>query len=130
MGRIDPEAHALALMNLSKVLGWAGKLGEAYRLAAKAAELFPNNVAVQYQAGLTAQLIGKRDESIDHYSKAVELKPTAALAHGNLGVSLESRGDLEEAIRHYQLALQYGEPKDAARNQRNLVRAQQKLRAR
>lgn len=130
MGRIDPEAHAQALMNLSKVLGWAGKLGEAYRLAAKAAELFPKNVAVQYQAGLTAQLIGKRDESIDHYSKAVELKPTAALAHGNLGVSLESRGDLEEAIRHYQLALQYGEPKDAARNQRNLVRARQKLRAR
>jgi tetratricopeptide (TPR) repeat protein len=130
MGRIDPQAHAQALMNLSKVLGWAGKLREAYRLAAKAAELYPENVAVQYQAGLTAQLTGKRDESIDHYRKALEIEPTAALVHGNLGVGLESRGDLERAIHHYRLALQYGDPKDAARNRRNLARAEEKLRQR
>ncbi|KKK79595.1 hypothetical protein LCGC14_2831900, partial [marine sediment metagenome] len=37
---------------------------------------------------------------------------------------------LEGAIRHYRLALRHGEQKDAARNQRNLLRAQQKLRQR
>ncbi len=130
MGRIDTNTHAQALMNLSKVLGWAGKLHEAYRLAAKAAKLDPEDVAVQYQAGLTAQLTGRRRESIDYYRRAVQLEPTAALVHGNLGVALESRGDLEGAIRHYRLALRHGEQKDAARNQRNLLRAQQKLRQR
>ncbi|MCP5115759.1 MAG: hypothetical protein GY953_33440 [bacterium] len=128
LGQIDTKGHARALMNLSKVLGWAGKLRESYRLAAKAAALDPANVAVQYQAGITAQLTGLRDVSIYHYRKAIRLEPTAALVHGNLGVALESRGDIEGAVRHYELSLKYGEPKDAARNERNLLRAQQKLR--
>lgn len=128
MSQIDPAAHGRALMNLSKVLGWAGKLREAYRLAVKAAELIPDSAAAQYQAGITAQLVGKLEESIDHYRMVIEIEPTAALAHGNLGVSLEARGDLAGAVRHYERSLKYGEPKDAERNQRNLARAQQKLR--
>jgi tetratricopeptide (TPR) repeat protein len=130
LSRIDLAAHAHALMNLSKVLGWAGKLREAYRLAGKAAELNPHSAEVQYQAGLTAQLTVKLDEAIDRYRKVIALAPTAALAHGNLGVLLEARGDLEGAIRHFRLSLQYGESNDAERNQRNLARVQQKLRER
>ncbi len=130
LGRIDSGAHALALMNLSKVLGWAGKLDEAYRLAFKAVQLSPEDATIQYQAGLTAQLLGKADEAVIHYRWTIDIEPTAALAHGNLGVGLEARGDLEEAIEHYRLALQYGEPKDTARNRRNLLRAQTKLRER
>jgi tetratricopeptide (TPR) repeat protein len=130
MGRIDSRTHARALMNASKVFGWAGKLNEAYRLGERATKLNPDDVAVQYQAGLMAQLLGKHDESIDHYRRAIEIEPTAALAHGNLGVELEARGDLDDAIRHYQWALRYGEPKDSARNQRNLIRAQRKRRQR
>lgn len=128
LGRIDPAAHGRALMNLSKVLGWAGKLSESYRLAVKAAELSPESAAVRYQAGVTAQLAGKLDESINHYRKVLEIDPTAALAHGNLGVSLEARGDLAGAVHHYELSLKYGEPKDSERNQRNLDRARRKLR--
>ena len=128
MSQIDPAAHGRALMNLSKVMGWAGKLSEAYRLAVKAAEINPDSAAVQYQAGVTAQLVGKLEESIEHYDKVIEIDPTAALAHGNLGVSLEASNYLASAVRHYELSLKYGEPKDAERNQQNLARAQQKLR--
>ena len=32
-GGLDANAHAIALTNLSKVIGWAGKLGESYRLS-------------------------------------------------------------------------------------------------
>ena len=124
-GRIDPAAHARALMNLSKVLGWAGKVLEAYGLAAQAAQMDPEDAAVQYQAGLTAQLIGKLDESIVHYRKAIELQPEVSLPHGNLGVALEDTGDLEGAIRQFRLALQYSDnPSDVARNQSNLERAE------
>lgn len=127
LGRIDQAAQGLALMNLSKVLGWAGKVEESYRLASEAVELHPESAAVQYQVGVTAQLVGKIDESINHYYQVIEIDPTAALAHGNLGVSLEARGSLATAVRHYKLALKYGEPKDAERTQRNLARAQEKL---
>jgi tetratricopeptide (TPR) repeat protein len=127
-GRIDRGAHGQALMNLSKVLGWAGKVEEAHRLAIKAVELSPESAAVRYQAGLTAQLLGKIDESIDHYTKVIEIDPTAALAYGNLGVSLDARGYLASAVHHYELALEHGEAKDAERNQRNLTRAREKLR--
>jgi tetratricopeptide (TPR) repeat protein len=127
--RIDPASHARALMNLSKVLGWAGKIQEAYRLAAQAAQLTPEDAAVQYQAGLTAQLVGNTADSIVHYRKSIELEPSVSLAHGNLGVALEDSGDLEGAIRHFRLALQYSDnPTDKARNQSNLERVQKTMR--
>jgi tetratricopeptide (TPR) repeat protein len=130
-GRIDPASHARALTNLSKVLGWAGKVREAYRLAAQAAELNPEDAATQYQAGLTAQLMGNTAESIVHYRKSIELDPNISLAYGNLGVALEESGDLEGAIREFRLALQYSDnPDDTARNQSNLERAEQALRGR
>jgi tetratricopeptide (TPR) repeat protein len=129
--RIDPATHARALTNLSKVLGWAGKLPEAHRLAAQAAQLDPEDTAVQYQAGLMAQLTGNTADAIVHYRKAIELEPTAGLPHGNLGVALEDSGDLEGAIRHFRLALQYAnDPNDVARNRANLERAENALRGR
>ena len=129
LGRIDQEAHSLALMNLSKVLGWAGKHEEAYRAASRAVQLGPNIAAVRYQAGLCARLVNRLEESIEQYRQAVRIKPTAAQAHCGLGVALEDRGELAEAIVHYRLALQYGQPKDAQRDRKNLLSATQKLRA-
>jgi tetratricopeptide (TPR) repeat protein len=129
--RIDPAMHANALMNLSKVMAWAGKLPEAYRLGAQAAQLEPGNSAVRYQAGLSAQLAGKNDEAILHYRAALEIDPTIALAHGNLGVALEDEGDLEGAIDHFRLAIQYGDDPDGIeRNRKNLARAESQLRRR
>lgn len=128
--RIDAAAEAQALMNLSKVLGWANKLGEAYYWAGEAVGKDPKSPAVRYQAGLTAQMVGKLDEAIVHYGRAIKLAPRHALAHGNLADALEMGGDLDAAIRHYKLALKYGDRKDAGRNQGNLTRAQQKLQQR
>lgn len=126
--RIDRKAHSLALMNLCKTLGWAGKREEAYRAGSRAVELDPNLAEVQYQAGLAAQLSGRIEEAVVNYRKAVELKPDHADAHCALGVVLEDRGQLQEAIRHYTLALQYGKPKDAERDRKNLATATAKLR--
>jgi len=95
---LDPQDHALALMKLSKVLGWAGKMDESYRLAVRAAELYPEDSRIQYNAGLTAHLLGRKDEAVVHYRRAVEIQPDADDPHGNLGVLLEESGQLEEAI--------------------------------
>jgi tetratricopeptide (TPR) repeat protein len=127
-GRINSKSHSLALMNLCKVLGWAGKREEAYRTGSQAAKLGPDIAAVQYEAGLAAQLFNRIDEAIEHYRRAVALNPTHAEAHCALGVALEDRGQLRDAIDHYRLAVQYGSAKNAERDKANLANALQKLR--
>jgi tetratricopeptide (TPR) repeat protein len=125
--RIDPHRHAAALANLSKVLGWAGKIQDAYRLAVQGAQMSPSQASVQYQAGLCAQLLGRKEEAVRYYRQTVELDPSAAQAHGNLGVALEDLGQLQEAVRHFELAIQHGDDADIERNRRNLDRVRQRL---
>jgi tetratricopeptide (TPR) repeat protein len=121
---IDPQVHALALMKLSKVLGWAGKLQESHRLAVQAVELFPDDSRIQYNAGLTAHLAGRKSEAVVYYRRAVELQGDADEPHGNLGVLLEEGGQLDEAIHHFRLAIRYARsPETASRNKANLARA-------
>ena len=121
---IDPQVHALALMKLSKVLGWAGKLQESYRLAGQAVELFPDDSRIQYNAGLTAHLAGRKSEAVVYYRRAVELQGDADEPHGNLGVLLEEEGQLDEAIHHFRLAIRYARsPETESRNKANLARA-------
>ncbi len=121
---LDPQAHALALMKLSKVLGWAGKLSESYRLAGQSVELYPDDARIQYNAGLTAHLVGRKSEAVAHYRRAVELQPDADQPHGNLGVLLEEAGLLDEAMEHFRLAIYYARtPETARRNSVNLAHA-------
>jgi len=118
---IDPASHGSALMNLSKVLGWAGKLEEADRLAQQAVELAPDEAAVHCQAGLTANLLGDVERAMEHYQRAIELDPGAALPYGNLGVALEREGRLSEATAHYRHAIELGNEDDRRRNTENLA---------
>jgi tetratricopeptide (TPR) repeat protein len=121
-GSLDEEAHARALMNLSKVLGWAGKLQESDRLAGQAVELYPDSSMIQYNAGLTAHLLGRKDQAMAHYRRAVELQPDADEAQGNLGVLLEEAGQLDEAIQHYRMAIRFARTSETAtRNSANLA---------
>jgi Flp pilus assembly protein TadD len=111
-------------MKLSKVLGWAGKLQESYRLAQRSVELYPDDSRIQYNAGLTAHFAGRKNEAVAHYRRAVELQPDADEPHGNLGVLLEEAGLLEEAIHHFRMAVRYARSEETAqRNSANLARA-------
>ncbi len=102
---LDTTAHGRALLNLSKVLGWAGKLEDAGRLARRAAVTAPELPEAHYQAGLTAQLGGRLDEAIGHYRRSLELAPRAATTHGNLAAALEAQGSTLQAILHYRQAI-------------------------
>jgi tetratricopeptide (TPR) repeat protein len=121
---INPLTHALALMKLSKVLGWAGKLQESYELANRALEIWPDDARIQYNAGLTAHLAGRKAEAVERYRRAIEIQPDADEPHGNLGVLLEEAGQLDPAIHHFRLAIQYARsPETARRNSAGLARA-------
>jgi len=127
--RIDSKTHALALMNLCKVLGWAGKRDEAYRAAVRAVQLAPDIARIQYEAGLAAQLSSRTNEALQHYTQAVTIDPRHSDAHTSMGVILEDRGQLPDALRHFQAAVETGKPADRERNQRNLQSVTQKLQA-
>ncbi len=128
MTRIDYRANSLALMNLCKTLGWAGKREEAYRTGMQAVKLAPDNAAIRFEAALASQLYGRTNEAIAQYTRATELDATLGDAHCGLGVLLEDRGELAEAIAQYRLAVQYGKPANAERDRRNLAQAIEKAR--
>jgi len=121
VGGLDSTDHARALTNLAKVLGWAGKQQEAYQLALRAVELDPNDVQVQYHAGLTADLLGRYDEAMAHYRRAIEILPTADLPHGNLAVGLEREQKIEEALTHYRIAFRESSPEMYQHHRENLA---------
>jgi len=102
--RIDDTDRGLALMKLSKVLGWAGKIQESWRLAQQAVRLAPTDSAVQYQAGLTAQLMGQSEEAIIHYRNAITIQPDVDLPRQNLGVLLQQQGDMDGAVEQFRAA--------------------------
>ncbi|MEE8526409.1 MAG: tetratricopeptide repeat protein [Thermoanaerobaculia bacterium] len=112
--RLDPATHGLALSNLSRVLGWAGKLEEAWKLALKSAKLAPNVAAVHHQAGICAHLTDHLDEAVFHYRRALELDPSTATAHSNLAVILDEAGRDREAAVHYRRAIALLGDKNAA----------------
>ncbi|MEM7351767.1 MAG: SGNH/GDSL hydrolase family protein [Acidobacteriota bacterium] len=116
--QIDPAAHGMALSQLSRVLGWAGKLEEARKLAIRSTELAPNLAPVQHQAALSAHLTGHLDEAILHYRHTLELDPRTATAHSNLAVILDDAGEVTEAARHYRHAIALLSDKNAAYRQR------------
>ncbi len=116
--RLDPASHGLALSNLSKVLGWAGKLDEARKLAIRAARMAPELAAVHHQAGLAAHLTDHKGDAIFHYSKTIELAPSTATAHSNLAVILDEAGNDRQAAIHYRQAIALLGDKNAAYRQK------------
>ncbi len=118
LGRLDPESHGLALSQLSRVLGWAGKLEEARKLSLQAAELAPDLATVQHQSALSAHLTGDIVSAISLYQRALELDPSIATAHSNLAVIFDEADRDREAAHHYRRAIALLGDKNAAYRER------------
>jgi len=103
---IDQQAHATALLNLSKVLGWAGKVKESGKLAAKAVALDPDNQEALYYLALGLQQAGQDERAVDVYRKVIASSPDSARAHGGLGSALLNLGQLEAAAASLRRALE------------------------
>jgi tetratricopeptide (TPR) repeat protein len=112
-GGVDRRAHAMALRNLSKVLGWAGKLEQAGKLALLAVGDLPDDPVAQAIAAKTLwKLRGQLDEAVAHYQQAVRLKPEYFQANLELGDLLVDRGEIEASLEYYERAVQI-KPRDA-----------------
>ena len=106
-GRIDRQAHATALRNLSKVLGWAGKLDEAEQLAISAREILgEDDPEAEYQAGIAYLNREDYDRAIDSFEQALELRPEDPRALFGLAKALEAKQDFAQAINFYLRAIE------------------------
>ena len=104
-GSLDERAHAIALRNLAKVLGWAGKWEEAGKLAERAAQMAPDDAESYLNEGLTAASMGDLEKAIPLYQKALELDPYLHRAYYSLGNALHQKGRDEDAVESYERAL-------------------------
>ena len=104
-GRVGREAMGVALRNLSKVMGWAGKFAESRSLALDALEFLGDDAESLFQVGAYSHVLGDADQALAYLRKAVEVKAHYGPAHFWLGEALARQGDLDQAIRHYTRAV-------------------------
>ncbi|MDP6523859.1 MAG: tetratricopeptide repeat protein [Kiritimatiellia bacterium] len=109
--RIDQEASGLAMMNLSKVMSWAGKNDDAYMAAKRAVSLAPNVPEVHYQFASSAQRLARVEEALAHYRRVLDFAGALALPEhvgtlNNLGVIHAGRGELQVATTYYRRAIE------------------------
>jgi tetratricopeptide (TPR) repeat protein len=103
---IDAKANGLALCTAAKVIAWAGKSEEAFRLSLQAVQLAPGEAPVLFEAGKNAEHLGRHEEAINYLQKALELNGNFVEARALLGNALAARGQMTEAISQYQMGLQ------------------------
>ncbi len=104
-GGLDRAAQGLALKNLAKTLGWAGKFEEARKLGERASEMLPGDAEVQFNIGDAFEKRGDLEAALTHYERALKIEPDYAEAWNKLGRVFEKRGGLAQAAAHYQQAL-------------------------
>jgi tetratricopeptide (TPR) repeat protein len=106
LGGLDYRAHANALRNLAKVLGWAGKFQEADDRARLAVLGLPNDANAHYLAGNAFWRDGSLDEAIKEFELAVEINPDYNDALVQLGYILLEDNQPKAALKSFQRALQ------------------------
>lgn len=106
LGGLDYYAHANALRNLAKVLGWAGKFQEADERAQLAVLGLPNDANAHYLAGNAFWRDGSLDQAVQEFERAIEINPDYNDALVQLGYVLCEHDNPEAALGPFQQALQ------------------------
>ena len=63
---------------------------------------FPKSVRKEFDKGLEADRVGKRDDAIHHYQKAIQISPDFYYAHNNLGSDYLGRSDFAAARKEFE----------------------------
>lgn len=95
---IDVQDHARAIKNIAKVLGWAGKVREAYAASLRSIEMYAGDPEAHCLAGSGAADLGKEAEAVMHFRKALAVRPTYVPAQKSLAMLLSVEGDQRSAL--------------------------------
>jgi len=102
----DPSIEGTALVNLGKVLDWAGKHEEALAAFQGGMDVLGPSPKLYDRLARSAYLLGRSDESIRYLRDALDQFPGVPGVHSQLARLLANRGDIEEAIAHCRAELE------------------------
>jgi len=133
--RVDRSAQGRAMVNVSKVFGWAGKLEDALVAAQRAVALSPEMPEAHFYLASSGHKLDRLDMAVKHYGLALRAIDASgqeldihADALNNMGIIHANRGDLETAAAYYERAVQVdGESVEAHHNLGVVRMEQQKL---
>jgi tetratricopeptide (TPR) repeat protein len=100
---LQDEGHAL--LNLDKVLEWAGKFEEACPLFQHALEILGPSPMLYDRLARTAYALALHDEAIAYLEHILSLAPAARGVHAKLAVLLAAQGETARAIGHCEAEL-------------------------
>jgi len=97
---LDPRAEGHTLINLGKVLDWAGKFNEAYNSFQRALEILGPNPVIYERLARSSYVLGKPDEALHYLRETLVLAPTTRGVHARLAMILGKQGQTDAAIEH------------------------------
>jgi len=103
---LDPATEGGALLNLGKVLEWAGKFDEAYRAFQGAQKILGPDPVIYDRLGGSAFSRGDYDDAVRYMREALEHYPQMTELHANLAMALAKQGETDEAMQEYWAELQ------------------------
>ncbi|CAG9195052.1 TPR repeat [Paraburkholderia caribensis] len=109
---LDP-VHVDALHLLGVLRHQQGQHEEAADLVRRAADLRPQDAALQLNLGNALKALGRLDQAIERFRNALTLAPTFPMAHYNLGNAYALAGRHEDAVDAFQKSLRL-QPMDAS----------------
>jgi tetratricopeptide (TPR) repeat protein len=106
--QIDPHLQAKALINLAKVLHWAGKMEDAKRLAGKGLDMANGDPRLTAQASnVLIKIIkqeGDQKKVIQYIQQALAIDPWSPMMHYHLGVGLMKQDQRQKGAAHIMLS--------------------------
>ncbi|HEY3596426.1 MAG TPA: tetratricopeptide repeat protein, partial [Paraburkholderia sp.] len=109
---VDP-VHVDALHLLGVLRHQQGQHAEAAALVKRAADLRPQDAALQLNLGNALKAMGQLDDAIERFRNALTLAPAFPMAHYNLGNAYAAAGRHEDAADAFRKSLDL-QPADAS----------------
>jgi tetratricopeptide (TPR) repeat protein len=103
---LDPRDEGGALLNLGKVLEWAGKFQEAYVSFQRSLEILGPSPMLYDRLARTAYALQQYDETMHYLQASLQLDPGIPGVHAKLATILGKQGKTDEAIKHFQAELE------------------------
>ena len=98
IARIDPRAEGHTMLNLGRVLDWAGKFNEAHASFKRALEILGPNPAIYDRLARTLYGLGKYDEALHYLNETLRLAPEFPGVHSRLANIYGKLGRMDDAI--------------------------------
>jgi len=105
LASLPKDYYVEGMLNLAKVLGWAGKEEEKTGILQRNSKQLQGYYEYHYMIANSYLRQGKLEQAIRNFKTAIRLNPGFSESYTNLGFALERSGKPDEALKNYQQSL-------------------------